>query len=114
MKRLQHYFKINNDNKQQKIQNSILIITLFFICFVTPSFGQKNDDAFFYIDSLGRVGEEANHQFVRVIKQYYVDKDDYQFLEYYRSGKIYFCWHFQRQGPHEKKWNCSRLLRKRN
>lgn len=74
-------------NKKFKIQ--FYIITLFFICLVTPSFGQKNDDAFFYIDSLGRMGEEANHKFVRVIKQYYVEKDDYQFLEYYRSGKIY-------------------------
>ncbi len=71
-----------------KFQFQFYLINLFFIFFSTSSFGQENDDAFFYIDSLGQVSEEANHKYIRLVKQYNVQKDDYQFIEYYKSGKI--------------------------
>lgn len=74
------------NNKYFKTKPFLIILLVIF--FSSFSFGQKNDDAFFYIDSLGHIGKEANHQYIRVIKQYHIDKDEYQFLEYYRSGKI--------------------------
>jgi hypothetical protein len=61
----------------------------FLLLFIlTPSFAQEKKDAALYIDSLGNVGEEFNYKFIRLIKEYHLDKKDYEFSEYYRSGKI--------------------------
>lgn len=54
-------------------------INLLLLFILTPSFGQENKDAAFYIDSLGNISEEVNYKFIRTVKEYYVEKKEYNF-----------------------------------
>ena len=59
-----------------------------FLLLLTTSFGQESKDAAFYIDSTGNISEEVNYKFIRTVKEYYVEKNEYQFSDYYKSGQV--------------------------
>ena len=63
-------------------------IHLLLLFTLTPSFGQENKDAALYIDSLGNISEEVNYKLIIIVKNYYVEKKEYQFSDYYKSGKV--------------------------
>lgn len=69
-------------------QMKYYLLSALFLFFLTPSFGQESKDAAFYIDSLGNISEEVNYKFIRTVKEYYTEKKEYQFSDYYKSGQV--------------------------
>jgi len=62
-------------------------ITIFLLFFIF-SYAQKSNDFAIYVDSLHNKCKESNYKYIRVVKDYYLEKDNYDFAEYYKSGKI--------------------------
>jgi hypothetical protein len=60
---------------------------LLFFSFLGYSQIGPNDDAV-YLDSLNNIGTEENYKFIRVVKDYALQKELYDVSFYYRSGKI--------------------------
>ncbi|WP_298157339.1 energy transducer TonB [Flavobacterium sp.] len=67
---------------------------LFLLLLLTSfsSFSQRNADKIIYTDSIGRVTTEEDAAKYQIVRDYYVDKDEYTFQYYYKSGQL------QRQG----------------
>lgn len=63
-------------------------VALLFLSFFFIGIAQKNKDLVIYVDSTHSFCKEKEHQYIRVIKDYYLDKESYVFAEYYKSGKI--------------------------
>jgi antitoxin component YwqK of YwqJK toxin-antitoxin module len=62
-------------------------LSLFILFLVsTLSFSQAPLSKKIYLDSLGNETTEENHQYYRIVKEYYSQKDNYTFLDYYKSG----------------------------
>lgn len=65
------------------------IITLFLILFSSLGYSQfSSKDQVIYLDSLKRIGNAENYKFLRIIKDYHLDKDLYDVTVYYKSGKL--------------------------
>lgn len=60
----------------------------FFLLLFTFSYSQKSNDFAIYLDSMRNSCKESNYKYIRVIKEYYLEKEEYVFAEYYKSGKI--------------------------
>lgn len=65
-----------------------IFFSLILIFSISPLLAQGNDDAAFYIDSLGSRSTEMNYQYIRVVKDYHLDQEIYDFSDYYKSGKV--------------------------
>lgn len=63
---------------------------LFILLFLLPNifFSQSENDKIVYLDSLYKTTTKGNHKYYRIIKDYYLNKEEYRFEEYYSSGKI--------------------------
>ncbi|MEY4432323.1 MAG: hypothetical protein RLZZ44_453 [Bacteroidota bacterium] len=59
-----------------------------FVIFTSITNAQKSNDLAIYIDSTHTICKESNYTYIRIIKDYYLEKVDYSFAEYYKSGKI--------------------------
>lgn len=64
-------------------------LTLAFVLATTLLFGQGENDKKVFLDSLFKETREGNHDFFRIIKNYSVDQEKYEFYEYYNSGELY-------------------------
>lgn len=62
-------------------------ITIFLLFFIF-SYAQKSNDLAIYVDSTHTICKESNYKYIRIIKEYSLDKGEYSFTEYYKSGKI--------------------------
>ena len=60
---------------------------LFFIFYLGYSQINSNDQVV-YLDSLKRIGTLDNYKYLRVVKEYNLNKDRYDVADYYKSGKI--------------------------
>ncbi|NNT70656.1 energy transducer TonB [Flavobacterium sp. IMCC34852] len=60
----------------------------FFFFFTTILLSQNNQDKVIFLDSLGKETTAENYSYKRVIKDYYKEKSEYQWLEYYKSGGL--------------------------
>lgn len=69
------------------MRNQFITFSLLFITSLGYSQIGPNDDAV-YLDSLGKIGNEKNFKFIRVVKDFTEKKDLYEVSFYYRSGKI--------------------------
>ncbi|MEO8237391.1 MAG: energy transducer TonB [Flavobacterium sp.] len=58
--------------------------------FLLPNifFSQSSNDKTVYLDSLWKETSKENHKYYRIVKDYYLDKEEYRFEDYYSSGKI--------------------------
>jgi hypothetical protein len=65
--------------------NQLIVL---FVLFTSISFAQKSNDFAFYVDSTHTICKESNYKFIRVVKEYRLEKENYVFAEYYKSGKI--------------------------
>jgi antitoxin component YwqK of YwqJK toxin-antitoxin module len=75
---------------------SILFAVLFF--FISNLFfGQTKNDKIIYLDSLWQETTNKDFKYIRVTKDYYLDKETYSVIDYYKSGVI------QRTGTTETK-----------
>jgi len=63
-----------------------LITFLFFIPILL--FSQKSTDKIVYFDSIWKETTKENHEYYRIIKDYYTDKDLYEIKDYYKSGVL--------------------------
>lgn len=68
------------------MKRKLLLVFLF----VLPNifFAQSSNDKTIYLDSVWNETSKENHKYYRIIKDYYLDKDEYRFEDYYSSGKI--------------------------
>ncbi len=65
------------------------ITTLFLILFSLLGYSQfSSNDQVIYLDSLKRIGNAENYKYLRIIKDYSLDKDLYDVAVYYKSGKL--------------------------
>lgn len=65
--------------------NQITVVIFFMTSLL---FSQTPKDGKIFLDSTLNETTEANHQYYRIIKDYYSDKDIYQIYEYYKSGML--------------------------
>ncbi|MEP7093263.1 MAG: energy transducer TonB, partial [Flavobacterium sp.] len=58
--------------------------------FLLPNifFSQSSNDKTVYLDSLWKETSKENHKYYRIVKDYYLDKEEYRFEDYYSPGKI--------------------------
>ena len=68
------------------MKSKLLLIFLF----VLPNvfLAQSSNDKIIYLDSVWNETSKENHKYYRVVKDYYSNKDEYRFEDYYSSGKI--------------------------
>lgn len=64
------------------------LFTAFLLLLPTLFFSQNSNDKTVYLDSLGKETIEGNHFFYKIIKDYSVEKTEYQAFRYSKSGKI--------------------------
>lgn len=65
---------------------SILFSILFLSSII--SFSQAPLSKKIYLDSLGSETSEENHFYYRIVKEYYSQKENYTFYDYYKSGNL--------------------------
>lgn len=70
---------------------------LSFFLFSKILFAQEANDKIVYLDSVWNESTKENHEYYRLIKDYHLEKEEYSFEDYYKSGKI------QMQGISESK-----------
>lgn len=60
------------------------------ILFLLPTYfySQDNIDKVIFLDSLSHETMDKDFKYMRVIKDYYSEKETYSFFEYYKSGKL--------------------------
>lgn len=63
---------------------------LFLFLFLLPKifFSQTNNDKTIYLDSLWKETSKDNYKYHRIVKDYYLDKAEYRFEDYYGAGQI--------------------------
>lgn len=59
-----------------------------FLFFTTLLLAQNSQDKVVLLDSLRKETSGTNYSYKRVIKDYYTEKTEYQWLEYYKSGQL--------------------------
>ncbi len=62
---------------------------LFFLFFTKVLFAQESNDKIIYLDSLERETIAENYFYKKVIKDYSLEKLEYKFFKYYKSGSVY-------------------------
>ncbi|MFN3753193.1 TonB family protein [Flavobacterium sp.] len=60
----------------------------FFLFFTTILLAQNDQDKIIFLDSLNKETTIENYSYKRVIKDYYKEKTEYHWLEYYKSGNL--------------------------
>ena len=70
------------------MKNKLFIIALLFSTIFSFAQAPKIVSVKIFLDSLKIETSEANHKYYRIIRDYNADKALYEFLEYYKSGKI--------------------------
>ncbi len=60
----------------------LIILTTFL------TFSQTENDKIIYLDSIQNETLQGNHQFSRIIREYYLTKENYKINEYYKSGVL--------------------------
>ncbi len=63
-------------------------ILLLFIVFSSIVSAQNTNDKTIYLDSLWKETPKGNHTYYRVVKDYYSEREEYRFEDYFKSGKI--------------------------
>ncbi|MFB9077889.1 TonB family protein [Flavobacterium procerum] len=48
----------------------------------------SSNDKLIYLDSVCNPASKENHKYYRIVKDYYLDKEEYRFEDYYKSGKM--------------------------
>lgn len=61
---------------------------LFALLFSKLLFAQESNDKIIYLDSVWKETTKDNYNYYRVIKEYNLEKEAYDFEDYYKSGKI--------------------------
>lgn len=69
------------------MKNQITTLFLLFIPFLGHSQINSNDQVV-YLDSLKRIGTIENYKYLRIVKEYKLDKKLYDVAIYYKSGKL--------------------------
>lgn len=67
---------------------SILIALLFLFVPKIVICQTSSNDKTVYLDSIWNETTEGNHQYYRVIKDYYIEKDTYKINDFYKSGVL--------------------------
>ena len=75
---------------------------LFLILFSKVLLAQNENDRKIYIDSFWKETTKEKHTYYRIIKDYFLDKTEYRFEDYFKSGKI------QKEGNSDDKDNLSK------
>jgi TonB family protein len=63
-------------------------IILFFLLFSKVLFAQEANDKIFYSDSLHQIATADDYYTKIIVKDYFLDKPEYKYLEYYKSGNL--------------------------
>lgn len=63
-------------------------LLLFALLFSKLLFAQESNDKIIYLDSVWKETTKDNYNYYRVIKDYNLEKEEYDFEDYYKSGKI--------------------------
>jgi antitoxin component YwqK of YwqJK toxin-antitoxin module len=63
-------------------------IILFFLLISKIAFSQEANDKIIYLDSLWKETTKEDHIYYRIIKDYNLEKEEYTFEDYFKSGKI--------------------------
>jgi len=63
-------------------------IILLFLLISKVAFAQESNDKIIYLDSLYKEVSEENKFYTKVIKDYNLEKSEYKFLMFYKSGKL--------------------------
>jgi len=63
-------------------------IILFFLLISKIAFSQEANDKIIYLDSLWKETTKEDYKYYRIIKDYNVEKEEYTFEDYFKSGKI--------------------------
>ena len=61
---------------------------IFLLLFSKVLLAQSGNDKIVYLDSLWKETTKEKHIYYRVVKDYYLEKSEYQFEDYFKSGKI--------------------------
>lgn len=61
---------------------------LFFLLFFKILSAQNGNDKTIYLDPSWKEGTKDNYTYLRIVKDYYLDKSEYRFEDYYKSGKL--------------------------
>jgi TonB family protein len=64
------------------------VFAVLFLLIPIISFSQAPLSKKIYLDSLWNETTEENHQYYRIVKEYYSQKENYTFLTYYKSGVL--------------------------
>ncbi len=67
------------------MKNRLFII---FSLFASSVFAQDNNDKKVFLDSLSKETTEGNHKYYRIIKNYSLQKDEYEIVDYYLNNQI--------------------------
>lgn len=59
-----------------------------YLIFTSVLVGQESNDKIIYLDSLKRETSKENHVFYRFVKDYHLNKPEYEIKEYYKSGAL--------------------------
>ena len=60
----------------------------FYLIFTSVLVGQESNDKIIYLDSLKKETSKENHVFYRLVKDYFLNKPEYEIKEYYKSGAL--------------------------
>lgn len=63
-------------------------LLLFALLFSKLLFAQESNDKIIYLDSVWKETTKDNYNYYRVIKDYNLEKEEYDFEDYYKSGKV--------------------------
>jgi antitoxin component YwqK of YwqJK toxin-antitoxin module len=63
-----------------------ILFPILFLLIPNASFSQAPLSKKIYLDSLRNETSEENYQYYRIVKEYYSQKENYIFLDYYKSG----------------------------
>ncbi|KFF07558.1 TonB family protein [Flavobacterium reichenbachii] len=63
-------------------------LLVFLFLFPNFFFSQSSNDKMVYLDSLWKETSREKHKYFRIVRDYYLDKDEYRFEDYYSAGKI--------------------------
>lgn len=63
-------------------------IIFFFLLISKFTFAQEANDKIIYMDSLWKETTKENYKYYRIIKDFNLEKEDYTFEDYFKSGKI--------------------------
>jgi TonB family protein len=64
------------------------LFSILFLLIPIIIFSQNTIDKTVYFDSIWKETTEVNHQYYRIIKDYYSEKDLYKIYDYYKSGVL--------------------------